>query len=210
MLGSDILSLREFLVREPLPLATIQGAVLEFLQGRDDVVVFGAQAVNAYVGEPRMTQDVGLLSPRAAALAEEIRSFLAARFHIAVRVREVGDGRGYRVFQVRKAGNRHLVDVRPVETLPATQRIADVLVLAPVDLIASKVVSLQQRQGSPKSGTDWRDLAMLLLTFPDLKRDPGPVTDLLVASGASPAVLAAWREIVVQDIRGSDEDEEFE
>lgn len=123
---------------------------------------------------------------------------------------EVGDGRGYRVFQVRMTGNRHLADVRPVASLPATQRIADVLVLAPVDLIASKVVSLQQRQGSPKSGTDWRDLAMLLLTFPDLKRDPGPVTDLLVASGASPIVLTAWREIAAQDIRVSDEDEEFE
>ena len=210
MFDAGVLTFQEFALQESLPLATLQGAILEFLRGRDDVAIFGAQAVNAYVSEARMTQDVHLLSPRAAALAEELRSFLAEKFHIAVRVREVGDGRGYRVFQVRKAGNRHLVDVRPVATLPATQRIANVLVLAPADLIASKVISLQQRQGSPKSGTDWRDLAMLLLTFPDLKRDPGPVTDLLVASGASPIVLAAWREIVAQDIRVSDEDEEFE
>ena len=35
--------------------------------GRDDAAVFGAQAVNAYVDQPRMTQDVDILSPRAAA-----------------------------------------------------------------------------------------------------------------------------------------------
>ena len=50
---------------EPLPLATLQHAVLEFLRGRDDVVVFGAQAGNAYVNEPRMTQDLDLLSTHA-------------------------------------------------------------------------------------------------------------------------------------------------
>ena len=58
MLGADILSFQEFMTKEPLPLATIQAAVFEFLRDRDDVVVFGAQAVNAYVGEPRMTQDI--------------------------------------------------------------------------------------------------------------------------------------------------------
>ena len=57
MFGADVLTFREFMMGESLPLATVQQAVLEFLQGRDDVVVFGAQAVNAYVSEPRMTQD---------------------------------------------------------------------------------------------------------------------------------------------------------
>jgi hypothetical protein len=35
-------------VRVALVLATIHDAVLEFLQGRDDAVVFGATAVNAH------------------------------------------------------------------------------------------------------------------------------------------------------------------
>lgn len=52
-------------MREPLPLAQIQEAVLEFLKGREDAVLFEAQAVNAYTNEPRMTQDVDLLSNRA-------------------------------------------------------------------------------------------------------------------------------------------------
>src|SRR5437899_8337814 len=99
-------------MRETLPLATIQQAVLEFLRGRDDAVVFGAQAVNAYVNEPRMTQDIDLLSPRAEAFARELREHLSQRFQMAMRVRPIGDGRGYRLFQVRKSGNRHLVDVR--------------------------------------------------------------------------------------------------
>ena len=63
-------------MREPLPLSTIHDAVLEFLRNRDDAVVFGAQAVNAYVDEPRMTQDIDLLSTRAAELAEELRDYL--------------------------------------------------------------------------------------------------------------------------------------
>ena len=70
-------------MHEPLPLSKIQGAVLEFLQGRDDAVLFGAQAVNAYVSEPRATQDVDILSTRAKEFAEELREHLSERFHIA-------------------------------------------------------------------------------------------------------------------------------
>ena len=61
MLNAGVLTFREFEMQETLPLATIQDAVLEFLRGRKDVVVFGAQAVNAYVNEPRMTQDLSLI-----------------------------------------------------------------------------------------------------------------------------------------------------
>jgi len=77
MFGDGSLTLREFAMREPLPLARIQDAVLEFLRHRDDAALFGAQAVNAYVDEPRMTQHVAILSPRAAELAEELRSHIA-------------------------------------------------------------------------------------------------------------------------------------
>ncbi|MBI1929528.1 nucleotidyl transferase AbiEii/AbiGii toxin family protein [Candidatus Poribacteria bacterium] len=209
MFGARTLTFQEFVMREPLPLATIQNAVLEFLRGRDDVVVFGAQAVNAYVNEPRMTQDIDLLSPCAAELAQELRGFLGKQFHIAVRVQKIGEGRGYRLYQVQKSGNRHLVDVRSVKTLPATRRIDQVLVIAPADLIASKVIAYAQRRGNPKSGTDWRGVAMLLLTFPELKRDPGPVTDRLQVTGATPDVLAVWQEFVAQEIQPADEDDEF-
>jgi hypothetical protein len=54
MFDAGVLTFLEFMMREPLPLATLQNAVLEFLRDRDDVVVFGAQAVNAYVDEPRI------------------------------------------------------------------------------------------------------------------------------------------------------------
>jgi Nucleotidyl transferase AbiEii toxin, Type IV TA system len=200
MFGAGVLTFREFMMQQ---------AVLEFLRGRDDVVVFGAQAVNAYVKEPRMTQDLDLLSTHAEVVAQELRASLRQRFHIAVRVRRVSAGRGLRVFQVRKSGNRHLVDIRPVEALPLAERIAGVLVMAPAELIASKVIAYHQRRGQPKSGTDWRDLAMLLLTFPNLKRDPGPVNDRLHAAGADQEVLAAWKALVAQEIRPPEEDEEF-
>lgn len=126
----DMLTFQEFAMQEALPLATIQQAVLAFLRDRDDVAVFDAQAVNAYVAEPRMTQDIDLLSTRATLFAEELRQHLAQRFHIAICTRQVAEGRGLRLFQVRKSGNRHLVDVRAIERLPATQRISGVLVLA--------------------------------------------------------------------------------
>jgi len=94
MFGDGALTLREFAMKEPLPLAKVHDAVLDFLRNRDDTVLFGAQAVNAYVDEPRMTQDVDILSTRAADLAEELRSRLAAEFHIPVRVRTVAGEKG--------------------------------------------------------------------------------------------------------------------
>lgn len=196
-------------MQEALPLATIQQAVLEFLRDRDDVALFGAQAVNAYVAEPRMTQDIDLLSTRATLFAEELRHHLAQRFHVAIRTRQVAEGRGLRLFQVRKSGNRHLVDVRAIEHLPDTQRISGVLVLAPADLIVSKVIAYHHRRGKPKSGTDWRDLAMLLLTFPELKQEHGLVAERLQTAQVAPDVLAVWRDLVAQELRLEDEDDEF-
>jgi hypothetical protein len=102
MFSADALAFQEFLMNDPVPLASLHKAVLEFLRDRDDAVIFGAQAVNAYVGEPRMTQDIDLLSTRSQALASELRDELSQQFHIALRVREVAKGRGYRLFQLQK------------------------------------------------------------------------------------------------------------
>lgn len=207
MLNAEVLTFREFVTHEPLPLSKIQGAVLEFLQGRDDAVLFGAHAVNAYVDEPRATQDVDILSDRATAFAEELRDYLSERFHIAVRVREVAGGKGLRLYQVRKEGNRHLVDVRSEEVLPQTDLIDDLKVLTPVELIVSKIVSYESRRGKPKSGTDWRDLGMLLIRFPELKQVGGPVSKLLSERGASDFALKFWKELVEQDFSVEEDDD---
>ena len=207
MFGDGALTLREFAMNEPLPLARIHQAVLEFLRHRDDAVLFGAQAVNAYVDEPRMTQDVDILSPRAADLAEEIRQHLAREFMIAVRVREVASGRGFRVFQLREPKNRHLVDVRQTTTLPPNQLVADVRVPTPEELIAQKVISYTARRGQPKSGTDWRDLTMLLLAYPQLKTAAGAVSDRLAAHGAGRDVLDEWNRLAVLKIAAEDDDD---
>ncbi|MFL6211900.1 MAG: nucleotidyl transferase AbiEii/AbiGii toxin family protein [Pyrinomonadaceae bacterium] len=197
-------------MREPLPLATIHEAVLEFLRGRADVVVFGATAVNAYVSEPRMTQDIDLMSTSAAELAEELRGHLSARFNIAVRVPVIAKGKGYRLFQVQKTGNRHLVDVRHVAVLPQAEPIEDILIISPAELIARKVISYHARRGQPKAGTDWRDLAMLLLAFPALKSEAGAVSDTLRALSVNAEVLNAWRELVAQELSLPDDEDEFE
>ena len=209
MFDTGSLTFQEFIMSETLPLAALQETVLEFLRDRDDVVVFGAQAVNAYVPEPRMSQDIDLLSPRAAELAEELRTHLADRFHIAARVREVADGRGYRLYQIQKSGNRPLVDIRFVPALPPSQRIAQVLVASPEELIALKVIAYHLRRGQPRSGTDWRDIAMLLLAFPNLKTEDGSVAERLRAENAGEEVMKLWKELVNQEIQTTDEEDEF-
>ena len=39
----------EYHMHEPLPLHRVQEAIIDFCRGRQDAVVFGAQAVNVYV-----------------------------------------------------------------------------------------------------------------------------------------------------------------
>jgi hypothetical protein len=209
MFNAGSLTLWEISMGETLPLATIQEAIIEFLGGRDDVVIFGAQAVNVYTQEPRMSQDVDLLAVHALEFAEELRAYLSEKFHIAVRIREVAQGKGLRIYQIRKEGNRHLVDIRPVSILPPAQRIAQILVAAPEELVAQKVIAVHQRSGQPKAFTDRRDLAMLLLAFPELKKQDSAVAERLQAANASDDVTQLWREIVAQEIRESEEDSEF-
>lgn len=168
MLNADVISFKEFVMHEPLPLSKIQEAVLGFLQGRDDAVLFGAQAVNAYVDEPRSTQDVNIISTRAKELAEVLREHLSERFHIAVRTREIKD-KGFRIYHVRNEGNT--------------------------------------RRGKPKAGTDWRDLGMLLVRFPDLKMTEGEVTKLLRERNASEFAVNFWHEIVEQDLTVDEDDD---
>ncbi|MGI8812682.1 MAG: nucleotidyl transferase AbiEii/AbiGii toxin family protein [Pyrinomonadaceae bacterium] len=208
MMNAEVLTFQEFAMHEPLPLSKIQGAVLEFLQGRHDAVLFGAQAVNAYVSEPRATQDVDILSSRAAEFAEELRQHLSERFHIAVRVREIGD-KGLRIYQIRKEGNRHLVDVRSEKELPKNQIVEDIRVLTPVELVLSKILSYESRRGKPKSGTDWRDLAMLLVKFPELKVAYGEVSKALSERNATPFAIEFWNDLIRHDFSTDDEDSDL-
>jgi len=205
MRGAGVLTFQEYAMREPLPLATIHEALLDFLRGRKDVVLFGAQAVNAYSSEPRMTQDIDLLSTDAKNLAEKLKSFLSEKFHIAVRIREIGD-KGLRIYQVRKEGNRHLIDIRSITEFPDTEIIEEIQVLSPLELIVSKVISFQSRYGKPKSWTDRRDLAVLLLQFPELKEK---VVGNLQTKNVGKAVLETWAEIARQDFQAENEDEDL-
>ncbi len=93
--------------------------------------------------------------------------------------------------------------------MPLTQTIGQVLVAAPAELIAQKVTAYHQRRGKPKSGTDWRDLALLLLKFPELKREFSPVRARLTTAGADEALLKLWRELVAQEIKPTEEEDEF-
>jgi hypothetical protein len=209
MIVADGLTFREIVMNEPLPKSTIQQAVIEFLKDQNDAAVFGAMAVNAYVEERRMTEDIDLVSPRAEELATQLRQHLSDRFKIAVRVRVVAGGAGFRLYQIGKPKNRHLVDVRAVEILPPSQRVEGVLVVTPAEVIAGKVISCVRRRGKPKSFTDRRDLAHMLLRFPELKEKHGVVEESLVDKSADEESLAFWHQLVDEPILREDEDDEF-
>ena len=50
---------------------------------------------------------------------------------------------------------------------------------------------------------------MLLLAFPELKTSFGPVRDRLEAAGVEAAVLAAWENLVSQQIKAETDEDEF-
>lgn len=83
------------------------------------------------------------------------------------------------------------------------------LVVTPTEVIAGKVLSCMRRKGKPKSFTDRRDLAHMLLRFPEFKTEGGVVQHRLEAQGADEQVLAFWRELVAERILPEEEDDEF-
>ena len=194
-------------MNESLPIAKVHESVLNFMRERDDAAMFGAHAVNAYVHTPRMTQGIDILTPNAVELTESLRHYLHTEFSIAVRSRVVAQGMGHRIYQRRAEGNRHLVDVRSIESLPACQRVSGILVLAPEELVASKVISMTSRKNSPKGMTDGADLMRLLLTFPELKTAKGAVADALQRLRSSDDVTLEWEKLVNQSIMDQDDDD---
>ena len=210
LLADAPLTLREFVTDEPVPLASIFREILSLLATREDSVVFGAHAVNAYCEPERMTADVNVLCTDAARLADDIRAVVSARFRIAVRVREVVPG-GFRIDHLRKPRNRHLVEVRQVPQLPPFREVGGVRVVEPAELAVMKAIAIAARRGQEKGLSDRLDLHRLLRAFPDLRAENGPVPERLVALGADAAALAAWREVVrapleVDDADGDDDD----
>jgi hypothetical protein len=199
------LTLREFMTDEPVPLATIFREIGSLLATREDAVVFGAHAVNAYCEPERMTADIDVLSIDAARLADDVRGLLSERFRIAVRVREVVPG-GFRVNQLRKPKNRHLVDIRQVAQLPPFREIGRLRVVEPVELAAMKAIAMAGRKGQEKGLSDRLDLHRLLRAFPELRAEDGPVPARLAALGADIAAVAAWREVVQAPLEVEDED----
>lgn len=97
-------------MKDPLPRATVHAAIFDFVR-EHDLVVFGAQAVNLYVPDDdvRMTADVDMMSPTPAETAKGLAEYLRERFHVAMRIRRAKGG--YRIYQPRKEGPRHLAEI---------------------------------------------------------------------------------------------------
>lgn len=206
MLADYSLTLQEFSMANEVTLAEIHRVVLNFLQNRSDSIVFGAQAVNLYVDEPRMTQDVDVMSMIAAELSELIRSELHQKLNIAVRVRSVASEKGFRVYQLRSPGNRHLVDVRQVDELLPSRSFEGILVVNPEELVVLKLVSLASRPNTPKGMTDRADLLRLLLAYPSYRSNRLTIDALLKERNASDEVIAIWESVVSSEIQPDSDD----
>lgn len=191
------LTLREYVTHERVPLADIFHAVARLLAGRHDAIVFGAQAVNFYAEEERMTADIDVLSTDAEGLAEEIRAYLATQFHIATRVRSMTKkGAGFRVYQVQKEKNRSLVDVRQEANLPDSVSERGVHFVEPVTLLAMKIESYAARRNQIKGDTDRVDIRRMLASFPELRELHGEVEEKLISDHVPKEILDIWYDFV--------------
>ena len=54
-----------------------------------------------------------------------------------------------------------------------------------------------------------RDLAVLFLTFPDMKTESGVVSKALKEFGATTEEMTTWRELVAQELVAPNDDDEF-
>jgi hypothetical protein len=71
------------------------------------------------------------------------------------------------------------------------------------------VIAYTARRGQPKSGTDWRDLTLLLLAYPNLKSETGPVLDRLVNNAADEAAIDEWNKLVALRITPEDDADDW-
>lgn len=154
-----MLALSEYLMKEPLPLATLHDAIFDFCRGRTDLCVFGSQAVSQHSAVPRMTQDVNIMAEEPDKVSRELARCLSARFahRLAVRVRVVRrDGRvlGYRIYQ-RRSARQDAVDALR-------------LMVARPELRASDLLPLWSALGAPATAAD---------TFDKLRAEARPSTD---------------------------------
>lgn len=172
-----MLALNEYLMREPLPLAVVHEAIIDFCKGRADVCLFGAQAFNRYTDVPRMTQDVDIMAEEPELVAEELAAFLGQRFphEMAVRIRAVRRGDsvlGYRVYQSRseaRGGNRHLADVRKFDVPREHVTVSDgVRYTDRLLTLAMKAAAAAARSNQAKRLQDMADLARLIVAMPDV------------------------------------------
>jgi hypothetical protein len=196
-----MLTLSEYLMKEPVPLHRVHEAIFDFCRRWHDAVIFGAQAVNAHLPEAgaRMTQDVDILSVHPEQTARALADALRAQLQIATRVREVVLGKGFRVYQKRESGSRHLADVRLLEFDAESVKRDGVVYVGLALLVAMKLAAATRRGNTAKGLTDLVDLRRLLAAHPELSGDARLDAAIATATGSAAGAAAAkdmWRSIL--------------
>jgi hypothetical protein len=214
--ASVVLSLKEYLMREELPRATLHEAIFDFCRSHPELVVFGAQAVNVYLPDDqvRMTADVDVFSPAPALTANALAQELNRQFFIGMRVREVRPSIGYyRVYQARavhQGGHRHLVDVRaaPPGGLETLER-EGVRYVTLGTLVAMKLAAHQRRARTPKGLIDRADLERLLWAHPELRTSRDVALALARIAPGDGRLVQAWEALLLQSLQPDDPEGEY-
>ena len=155
------MTVREYLNKTEVTVETIQREVLDFISGRQDIVVIGAWGVNmhASLNDQRHTNDIDVVTVNAREIANLIASHLHQRLGIAARIRECKHV--FRVYRKLNGRTQHLVDILGSKTLPDHCSIGGIMVATVASLIKMKEFSEKQRSDPRKKLLDQADLISL-------------------------------------------------
>lgn len=209
MFGDGSLSFQEFIAKEPHPIWVVQDVIFEALENRVDVVMTGSHAVNAYVDEARWAEDVDVLARDTKAVAQQLADYIEARLPMELEVTHAVKRDALIVRQANRDRGRRFVHVHEVAEFPAYRVIQGVRVLEPAITVAHKMLTLARRWSSATAGIDRRDVAYMLLAFPEFKNMEGPVSDAFAELEASPKTMELWKEIVEAPLLPEDDDEGY-
>jgi len=155
------MTMQEYRDKTAVTKETIQREVLRFLEGRQDIVLVGAWAVNSHtsIGDERQTSDIDFMTRS----IQELGVLLCAHIMAALDIVVFGQSfpRLVRIYRMVDDKEQGLIDVMWTEKLPEFVVIGDCQTATVEELIKMKTLASEQRQDEAKRLTDLADIVRL-------------------------------------------------